>query len=266
MAEQIMATYENFNTVLVTGASGYLGSAYVSSICKENQCILVDKDREALFELKSSLPISSDFEHFVLQCDLSNESARRAVIDRVSNDFSHLDVLVNCAAFTGDSELSGWITSFEEQSLSAWQSAFDVNLTAVFEISQGLAPMLRKSANGNILNVGSIYGTLGPDMRLYEGTNMGNPAAYAASKGGLVQLTKWLASVLAPKIRVNCVSPGGIFRKQPERFVKSYSKKTPLGRMATEDDIIGAMVFLTLGRSQYITGQNLLVDGGFSIW
>lgn len=261
-----MKTYENLNTVLVTGASGHLGRAYVSSICRENQCILVDKDREALYELKSSLPVSSDFEHVVLQCDLSNESDRRALIDRVIHDFLHLEVLVNSAAFTGDSDLSGWTTSFEEQSLSAWKAAFDVNLTAVFEISKGLAPMLRKSANGNILNIGSIYGTLGPDMRLYEGTNMGNPAAYAASKGGLVQLTKWLASVLAPEIRVNCVSPGGILRGQPKKFVERYSRKTPLGRMATENDIIGAMVFLTLGRSQYITGQNLFVDGGFSIW
>ena len=95
---------------------------------------------------------------------------------------------------------------------------------------------------------------------------MGNPAAYAASKGGLIQLTRWLATVLAPEIRVNCISPGGVFRDQPSSFVQAYESRTPLKRMATEADIVGAMMFLTLGESRYITGQNLMVDGGFSIW
>ena len=95
---------------------------------------------------------------------------------------------------------------------------------------------------------------------------MGNPAAYAASKGAISQLTRWLATVLAPDVRVNCVSPGGILRNQPECFIEAYKQKVPLKRMATEDDILGAMLFLTLGSAHYITGQNLIVDGGFSIW
>ena len=103
-------------------------------------------------------------------------------------------------------------------------------------------------------------------MRLYSGTDMGNPAAYAASKGAVAQLTRWLATVLAPNVRVNCVSPGGIIRNQPKRFIEAYKNKVPLQRMATEDDVVGAMLFLTLGPSHYITGHNLVVDGGFSIW
>ena len=89
--------------------------------------------------------------------------------------------------------------------------------------------------------MGSIYGLIGPDLRIYDGTTMGNPAAYAASKGGLIQLTKWLATTLAPEVRVNCVSPGGVFRNQDEKFVSAYVSRTPLGRMADESDIVGAM-------------------------
>ena len=125
---------------------------------------------------------------------------------------------------------------------------------------------MKLADDGNILNIGSIYGELGPDMRIYSGTDMGNPAAYAASKGAISQLTRWLAAVLAPEVRVNCISPGGILRNQPKRFIEAYEQKVPLKRMATEEDVVGAMLFLTLGSAHYITGHNLVIDGGFSIW
>ena len=115
-------------------------------------------------------------------------------------------------------------------------------------------------------NIGSIYGDLGPDWRIYEGTQLANPAAYSASKGGLIQLTRWLATTIAPKIRVNTISPGGIYRGQPKDFVERYASKTPLGRMATEDDIRGAIGYLSSDLSRYVTGQNLKIDGGWSAW
>ena len=106
----------------------------------------------------------------------------------------------------------------------------------------------------------------GPDWNLYEGTTMGNPGAYAASKGGLIQLTKWLATTVAPKVRVNAISPGGIFRNQPEKFVAKYTAKTPMGRMGVEDDFRGAIAYLASDLSSYVTGQNIAVDGGFGAW
>ena len=117
-----------------------------------------------------------------------------------------------------------------------------------------------------ILNIASIYGVLGPDMEIYAGTNMGNPAAYAVSKGGLIQLTKWLSTILAPKIRVNCISAGGVKRGQSKSFISKYEKKVPLARMAVEEDIAKAMLFLTSDLSSYVTGQNIMVDGGYSSW
>ena len=128
--------------------------------------------------------------------------------------------------------------------------------------TRDLAPRLRISGNGSIINIGSIYGVVAPDYSLYAGTNMGNPAAYAASKGGLIQLTKWLSTTLAKEIRVNSISPGGIFRDQPKEFVSKYEIKTPLGRMATEEDFKGIIAYLSSDLSAYVTGQTLHVCGG----
>jgi len=175
-------------------------------------------------------------------------------------------VLVNNAAFVGTSDLQGWVTDFDRQTVETWRRVLEVNLTAAFDLSKGLAPLLRERAGGCIINIGSIYGSYGPDYRLYEGTEMGNPAAYAASKGGIIQLTRWLATTLGPEVRVNTISPGGVFRSQPEVFVKRYRERTPLARMATEDDFRGAIVYLASDLSAYVTGQNLAVDGGWGIW
>src|SRR5437870_1912890 len=114
--------------------------------------------------------------------------------------------------------------------------------------------------------IGSIYGVVGPDLALYEGTPLGNPAAYAASKGGLLQFTRWLATSLAPRVRVNMLSPGGVERGQAEQFRTRYVAKTPLARMATEEDFKGAVAYLASDLSAYVTGQNLIVDGGWTTW
>ena len=160
----------------------------------------------------------------------------------------------------------GWSVPFEDQSVETWRRAIEVNLTAVFDLSQGLHSLLKASKGGSIINIASIYGMNGVDWSLYEGTSMSNPAAYAASKGGLIQLTRWLATTIAPEVRVNAIAPGGIFRNQPEGFVKRYEAKTPLGRMATEEDFRGAIAYLSSDLSRYVTGHVLMVDGGWSSW
>ena len=119
--------------------------------------------------------------------------------------------------------------------------------------------------NPSIVNISSIYGTYAPDYSIYKDTKINNPAAYSVSKAGLTYLSKWLASSLAPKIRINSISPGGIFRNQDKKFVKKYIEKTLLKRMATEDDIAGCVAFLLSSLSSYITGQDIIVDGGWGI-
>ena len=253
-------------TLLITGATGYIGRAFAEEASSSSSLILVDRDYDQLDELNNYLSKENKHTHHSIMCDLSDEGSRQELIETVKQDHPKLNGVINNAAFTGDTNLCGWAVPFEKQSLDTWRAALEVNLTAAFDLSQGLSPLLKENHDGHILNVASIYGSVGPDMRVYDDTEMGNPAAYAASKGGLIQLTKWLATVLAPNIRVNCISPGGIYRGQPEQFVKAYEDRTPLRRMANVNDIIGGMIFLSIGKSQYITGQNLFIDGGYSVW
>ena len=141
------------------------------------------------------------------------------------------------------------------------------DFTKIF-ISSKVKPLLLKDAtNPSVINIGSIYGVLGPDWSLYNSSDIkGTPAAYAASKGGLIQLTRWLATSLAPSVRVNAIVPGGVERDTPVRFKQEYEKRTPLKRLAKEEDVKGVSVFLASDASSYITGQCIMVDGGWSVW
>jgi NAD(P)-dependent dehydrogenase (short-subunit alcohol dehydrogenase family) len=201
-----------------------------------------------------------------MELDLADDAAVQLAPARMAELLGSPDILVNNAAFVGESDLIGWGVKFAEQSVDTWRSAIDVNLTAAFALCQAALPYLAKRSCGSIINISSIYGVLGPDWSLYEGTIMGNPAAYAASKGGLIQLTRWLATTLAPAVRVNSVSPGGIARGQPDEFVKRYEARTPLRRMATEEDFKGIIALLASDASSYITGQDIMLDGGWSAW
>jgi len=250
---------------VVTGATGHIGRAFCEEFAElGGTCLLVDRDGAELEKLMVSLRKINGSNHSYFVTDLINASSRNEMLKEIQDQFDRIDLLVNNAAYTGDSNLDGWAVAFEEQSMDAWQSAMEVNLAAAFHLTQGLLPLLKKGMDPSVINIASIYGLVGPDLRLYTGTSMGNPLAYAASKGGLLQMTKWLASVLAPDVRVNAVSPGGVFRGQPEAFVQRYIDKTPLGRMATESDVVGSMIFLASDLASYLTGQNIVVDGGFT--
>ena len=179
---------------------------------------------------------------------------------------SRLDGLVHNAAFVGTSELEGWAVGFRDQSLETWRRALEVNVTAPFHLTQLMLPLLEAASTPSIVTIGSVHGIVGPDWRLYEGLKMANTAAYTASKAALIHLTKWLATTLAPSIRCNSVSPGGLERTQPGRFVDRYQVRTPMERMGTETDIVGAITYLLSDASSYVTGQNIVVDGGYSSW
>ena len=253
-------------SALVTGASGALGRIFSDTLAEMGfDLLLVDRDEFALKDLGEELRRAWGVNVELFACDLESSDVRLDLIEAIKDKFS-LDVLVNNAAFVGDSNLEGWATPFEQQSLDTWRRALEVNLTTPFSLVQGLVPLLNRSPGASIINIGSIYGFLGPDWGLYEGTSISNPAAYASSKGGLIQLTRWLSTTLGPKIRVNSISPGGIARGQAVKFVDRYVARTPLGRMATEDDFRGAIAYLASDLSRYVTGQNLCVDGGWSVW
>ena len=253
--------------VLITGATGSLGSVIAETLAGLGaNLILVDRKDTDLMKLEKKLSTFDDISIMSIQCDLENEKERDLLIDKVKQDDKGLNCLINNAAFLGSSDLIGWTTPFEEQNLDTWRRAIEVNLTAIFHLSQAFSHELKKADGGNIINITSIYGEFGPDWSLYKDTDMGNPAAYASSKGGLIQLTRWLSTTVAPDVRVNAISPGGILRDQPEVFIKRYEERTPLKRMAKEGDFRGAIAFLASDMSEYVTGQVLRVDGGWGGW
>lgn len=252
-------------TILVTGAAGHLGRVLCKYLVLDGaKVIAVDIDMHRLKNLRRELDTGGS-SMVLLSADLEDEASRVTLAEAVGRETEHLDGAVFAAAFVGTSALDGWVASFAEQKISAWRSALELNLIAPFHLAQLLESVLRAGTNPSVVNIGSIYGSKAPDWSLYEGLAMANPAGYGASKGGLIQLTRWLASTLAPDIRVNMVSPGGIFRGQPEAFVGRYEKKVLLGRMASEEDMVGPIVGLLSDSSTYITGQNLMVDGGFNL-
>lgn len=237
---------------LVAGGAGHVGRAVVEALGEAGARVLVC-DREA------------DGPN-TIRCDLADETAaRRAVRDAVEQ-LGGLDVLVHCAALVGTSALEGWAVPFAEQSVSAWDAALRVNLTSAFVLVQEASEALATSGHGSVVLFASTYGIVAPDFSLYEGTEMANPLGYGATKGGLLQLTRYLATALAPHVRVNAISPGGVERGQPTVFQERYRARTPLGRMATEEDLKGAVAYLSSDLSAYVTGHNLVVDGGWTAW
>lgn len=252
---------------LITGGGGHVGSAMSEALAELGAAIaILDMAKDACATVARRIHEAYGVETLALVVDLMDEQAVRSVPERILDRVGRLDILVNCAALVGTSEMKGWATPFLEQSPDTWRLALEVNLTAPFVLVQACAEALAASGHGSVINIGSTYGMVGPDMRLYDNTPMGNPAAYAASKGGLLQLTRWLATVLAPEVRVNAITPGGVWRNQPQVFRERYVARTPLRRMATEEDLKGAVAYLASDLSAYVTGHNLVVDGGWTVW
>ena len=260
-------SFLNGRRALITGAAGGLGGVMADTLAELGaELVLVDRIRSDLHSLSAKLIERWGVGVECRICDLERQDQRTALMDWLRNSKQGLNILINNAAFVGTSELKGWGEPFENQSVETWRRALEVNITAVFDLCQGLTPLLKSAEGASIINIASIYGIVGPDWGLYEGTTMSNPAAYGASKGAVIQFTRWLATTIAPHVRVNAISPGGIFRNQPEVFVTRYEAKTPMGRMAVEDDFRGVVSYLASDMSRYTTGQNLAVDGGWSAW
>jgi NAD(P)-dependent dehydrogenase (short-subunit alcohol dehydrogenase family) len=254
-------------TALVTGGAGGLGKVIGLTLAELGSALLlVDIDEQKLIETKIHIEEEFNCSVEIQVCDLESEEQRNDLISAFGSKGAKLDILINNAAFVGASDLSGWTVPFEDQSISTFRRAIEVNLVSAFHLSRDLSKHMLDGDSATIINIASIYGQFGPDWKIYDGTDMANPAAYAASKAGLIQLTRWMATTLAPGVRVNAISPGGVKSNQPKSFVDAYEQRTPLGRMADYQDFVGAVTFLSTGMSKYVTGQVLNVDGGWGIW
>jgi NAD(P)-dependent dehydrogenase (short-subunit alcohol dehydrogenase family) len=250
---------------LITGGAGHIGRVIAEGLAELGASIAVlDIDQTAVVadEISAKYKVKT----LPLAVDLNDLHAVQSAPQKVLQEFGRLDILIHSAAYGGDTKYPGWAVPFAEQTTEAWDRALRVNLTSAFALAQAARQPLTDSGHGSIVLISSIYGLVGPDMSLYEGTAMANPAGYGASKGGLLQLMRYLATVLAPQVRVNAISPGGVWRQQPEQFHDRYRARTPLGRMATEEDLKGAVAYLASDLSSYVTGHNLVVDGGWTTW
>jgi len=252
---------------LITGGAGHIGHVIGGGLAELGASIAVlDIDQTTAAASCAEIARNYNVETLALAVDLTDIAAVKSVPLTVIEKFGKLDIVIHSAAYGGDTKFPGWAVPFAEQTTEAWDRALRVNLTSAFALAQAARESLIESGHGSIVLISSIYGLVGPDMSLYDGTTMTNPAGYGASKAGLLQLTRYLATVLAPQIRVNAISPGGVWRQQVEMFHDRYRARTPLGRMATEEDLKGAVAYLSSDLSSYVTGHNLVVDGGWTAW
>ncbi len=253
---------------IVTGGAGHIGQAICETLMEMGANVAVfDLNETACYERCRELN-AQGFKGQALPfaVDLSSEKETRKLVRAGIKKMKGLDILVHSAAFVGTTSFSGWAVPFECQTVKAWDTALSVNLTSAFVMVQTAQSALAKSGHGSVIFISSIYGKVGPDNRIYGGTGMVTPAGYAASKGGLNQFGRYLATVLAPGIRVNTIVAGGVRRGQKHVFQKRYVQKTPLGRMATEEDFKGAVAYLSSDASSYVTGTEFIVDGGWTAW
>ena len=254
---------------IVTGGAGHIGFAAAQALAELGARVaLLDVDAAASRASADKLNQARANSALPRVCDLADEQATRAAIRESISALGGLDVLVHSAAFVGTTGMPGWAAPFEQQTVAAWDAGMRVNLTSAFVMAQEARTALAASGRGSIVFISSIYGMVGADPATYEGTGMNRDRvlAYSASKGGLLQLMRHLATLLAPQIRVNAISPGGIERGQPQAFRDRYAARTPLQRMGTEEDMKGAIAYLASDLSAYVTGHNLVVDGGWTAW
>ena len=252
-------------TIIITGGAGLLGSAF-SKACAEYgaSVVIADIDEGKANKITEQIKKETGNNNIIFQrCDITNTNDVQKLIDTTLSKFGEIDALVN-NAYPRNKDYG---RKFEDVSFEDFCENVNMHLGGYFLITKEFSKAMMRQNYGNIINIASIYGFSAPKFEIYEGTDMTTPVEYSAIKGGLINLTKYLASYLGRyNIRVNAISPGGVFNNQPESFVKKYSEKVVLGkRMANTDDLIGVLIFLLSDASKYITGQNIVVDGGWSL-
>lgn len=258
-------------TAIVTGALGLIGKEHCKALSEAGANVIVaDLNESKCSEFAKSLSTES----IGVSLDVTKKNSIQNLRDMVLKKFGHIDVLVNNAAINDmfeDPKVATKLSKFENYPLELWQKSIDVNLTGVFLCSQILGTEMAKQKSGSIINIASTYGITAPDQSLYikkDGTqSFFKPPAYSATKGAVIMFTKYLAAYWGKDgIRVNTLTPGGVENNQDEFFIEKYSSKTPLGRMAKPTDYKGALIFLASDASNYMTGANLVVDGGWTAW
>lgn len=256
--------------VVITGCTGVLGSTYSRALAMRGaSLVLADLEisRPHLFAERLAQETGANI--LGLSCDVSDEDDVVSLFCAAIDCFGRVDVVLNNAAATGEHllKLGNVFAKFEEYPLNIWEEVIKTNLTGVFLVAREGGKAMLASGGGSLINVSSIYGVVAPDHRLYDEMPFSSFPAYSSSKAGVHGLTLWLSTYWArSSIRVNTLVPGGVYNNHSDEFMNRYSQRTPMGRMACSDDLVGAVVFLASDASIYVTGQQLIVDGGFTAW
>lgn len=244
--------------IVVSGGAGNYGKSIVEGLGEAGATVII-----ASRNLKNGQAVSETFREkgldvHALKVDQGDHESVLSLKKEILKSFGGLDVFVNNAVARPMKGYDDPIENFAE--------SMHINATGMMDILREMTDLIEKSGGGSVINIGSMMGMFGPDLSNYEGTNMGNPPPdYFFHNGGLTNLTRYLTKVFAGKnIRVNCISPGGLFNNQPERFLENYCIKVPVGRMANNDDIKGLVVLLASDAGAYINGENILMDGGLN--
>lgn len=258
---------------VVTGGAGFLGTKFCRTLAQAGaKVVIADHDSKFASELADVLR-KDGHEALVVATNVTDSTSTKELVAKTLDAYGRLDILVNNAALNpkfGPQHVGKHTTAFEDYPLEAWNNALSVDLTGAFLCAQAATGPMLVGGSGVIINVCSIYGLVGPDQRLYHKEGQPpqfKPVSYSVTKAGLLGFTKYLATYYAGKnIRVNALTPGGVFNQHDEEFVKAYSARTVLGRMAEKDEMNGALLFLASDASAYMTGANLVVDGGWTAW
>jgi NAD(P)-dependent dehydrogenase (short-subunit alcohol dehydrogenase family) len=261
---------------VVTGGAGLLGAEFCRTLAEAGAAVVVVDLNESASQSVADSLANSGFKALAVPTDITQPEAVNALVEQTLSTYGRLDILVNSAALDPkfDPEaVSQGITpgAFEDYPLDLWNTALNVNLTGMFLMTQAcVKPMIARGKKGSIINICSTYGLNGPDQRIYvkDGRRVAfKPVYYTVTKAGVLGFTRYLAAYYADtEIRVNALTPGGVFHNHEDYFVKNYSAKTILGRMARKDEMNGALLFLASDASSYMTGNNVVVDGGWTAW
>lgn len=252
--------------IVITGAAGLLGSEYAHGFCQAGaNVVLADKNFIKCKKLAIELEKEFGAKPLAIKLDVTNPNSITKMVNQIKKKFSKIDILVNNAIFPEIGKIKK--IRFEDYPLDMWKEGVDVNLTGMFLCSQQIGKIMAKQKNGVIINISSIYGIKGPDQRIYGKTKIVKSALYATTKGAVINFTRYLAAYWnRTGVRVNTLSLGGVEEDQDPSFKKKYSDKTMIGRMAKKDEYVGALLFLSSDASSYMTGSNLIIDGGWSAW
>ncbi|MBT5873271.1 MAG: SDR family oxidoreductase [Candidatus Latescibacteria bacterium] len=246
-------------TAVVTGGAGPLFGSSISEALAEAGATVItaSRSRDRNEEYARNM-CDRGFEVVGLTLDIADSESISSFRDQIVRDFGQIHILVNNA-------VTGRGGDFNDQTPEYWSQSAQGNMVGLFAMCKAFLPSLSSHPTSSILNISSIYGVVGNDPSLYEGTDMKQPPDYNFVKAGMINFTRYLANYYGSDgVRANCICPGGYFNDQPEPFVRNYEKRVPLGRMLNSEDIKGAAVFLASDASEYVTGTTMMVDGGFT--